>query len=139
MVKKERYNPDIIILDDGFQHRKMKRDLDIVLVDSVNKFGNQFLLPAGPLREDLNNTIKKNLHIIHSASKGLLTTINDLLDLSKIEAGKIEIVNENYHILSVVNDVCAMIKSRNEEKKLDLHFNISENLPSVLPSPCACF
>ena len=84
------------------------------------------------LREDLNNTIKKNLHIIHSASKGLLTIINDLLDLSKIEAGKIEIVKENYHILSVVNDVCAMIKSRNEEKKLDLHFNISENLPSVL-------
>lgn len=84
------------------------------------------------LREDLNNTIKKKLHIIHSASKGLLTIINDLLDLSKIEAGKIEIVKENYHILSVVNDVCAMIKSRNEEKKLDLHFNISENLPSVL-------
>ena len=84
------------------------------------------------LREDLSNTIKKNLHIIHSASKGLLTIINDLLDLSKIEAGKIEIVKENYHILSVVNDVCAMIKSRNEEKKLDLHFNISENLPSVL-------
>lgn len=84
------------------------------------------------LREDLNNTIKKNLHIIHSASKGLLTIINDLLDLSKIEAGKIEIVKENYHILSIVNDVCAMIKSRNEEKKLDLHFNISETLPSVL-------
>ena len=69
------------------------------------------------LREDLNNTIKKNLHIIHSASKGLLTIINDLLDLSKIEAGKIEIVKENYHILSIVNDVCAMIKSRNEEKR----------------------
>ena len=52
---KEKYNPDIIILDDGFQHRKMKRDLDIVLVDSKNKFGNKLLLPAGPLREDLHN------------------------------------------------------------------------------------
>ena len=40
-----------IILDDGFQHRKMHRDLDIVLVDSEKMFGNENLLPAGPLRE----------------------------------------------------------------------------------------
>lgn len=52
---KDKYNPDIIILDDGFQHRKMKRDLDIVLVDAKNKFGNKHVLPAGPLREKLSN------------------------------------------------------------------------------------
>ncbi len=40
-----------IILDDGFQHRKLRRDLDIVLVDSEKMFGNENLLPAGPLRE----------------------------------------------------------------------------------------
>ena len=40
-----------IILDDGFQHRKLKRDTDIVLVDSKMLFGNEKLLPAGPLRE----------------------------------------------------------------------------------------
>ena len=40
-----------IILDDGFQHRKLHRDLDIVLVDSEKMFGNEKLLPAGPLRE----------------------------------------------------------------------------------------
>lgn len=42
-----------IILDDGFQHRKLHRDLDIVLVDSEMGFGNEKLLPAGPLREGL--------------------------------------------------------------------------------------
>lgn len=42
-----------IILDDGFQHRKIHRDLDIVLVDSEKMFGNENLLPAGPLREGL--------------------------------------------------------------------------------------
>lgn len=52
---KEKYNPDIIILDDGFQHRKMKRDLDLLLVDAKNKFGNGYMLPAGPLRESLAN------------------------------------------------------------------------------------
>ncbi len=40
-----------IILDDGFQHRKMYRDLNIVLMDSEKMFGNECLLPAGPLRE----------------------------------------------------------------------------------------
>lgn len=42
-----------IILDDGFQHRKLHRDLDVVLVDSEKCFGNENLLPAGPLREGL--------------------------------------------------------------------------------------
>ena len=42
-----------IILDDGFQHRKIARDLDIVLVDSEKMFGNENLLPAGPLREGM--------------------------------------------------------------------------------------
>lgn len=40
-----------IILDDGFQHRKLHRDLEIVLVDSEKMFGNENILPAGPLRE----------------------------------------------------------------------------------------
>ncbi len=41
----------IIILDDGFQHRRIARDVDIVLIDSELGFGNEKLLPAGPLRE----------------------------------------------------------------------------------------
>lgn len=47
----EKFGIQVIILDDGFQHRKLHRDLDIVLMDSVKGFGNEHLLPAGPLRE----------------------------------------------------------------------------------------
>ena len=47
----QQYSPDIIILDDGFSHLKVKRDLDIVLIDGEKGFGNGHLLPAGPLRE----------------------------------------------------------------------------------------
>lgn len=47
----EKFGIQVIILDDGFQHRKLYRDLDIVLMDSVKGFGNEHLLPAGPLRE----------------------------------------------------------------------------------------
>ena len=43
--------PDIIISDDGFQHFKLGRELDIVVVDGVRRFGNGWCLPSGPLRE----------------------------------------------------------------------------------------
>lgn len=49
----EKYDVSKIVLDDGFQHRKLYRDLDIVLMDSKMGFGNENLLPAGPLREGL--------------------------------------------------------------------------------------
>lgn len=44
---------DTIILDDGFQHWRLKRDLDIVVVDATHPFGNGCVLPLGPLREPL--------------------------------------------------------------------------------------
>lgn len=47
----EKFNVTRIILDDGFQHRKLYRNKDIVLMDSKMGFGNENLLPAGPLRE----------------------------------------------------------------------------------------
>lgn len=46
-----RFSPDIILLDDGFQHQRLHRDLDIVLLDTARPFGNGFLLPRGSLRE----------------------------------------------------------------------------------------
>lgn len=48
-----RFGPDVVVLDDGFQHIRLKRDLDIVLLDAGNPFGNGKLFPAGILRESL--------------------------------------------------------------------------------------
>lgn len=47
----KRFSPDVIILDDGFQHLGIKRDRDVVLVDVSDPFGGGFCLPAGSLRE----------------------------------------------------------------------------------------
>ncbi len=46
-----RFKPDVILLDDGFQHQRLARDLDIVLLDGKAPLGNGYLLPRGPLRE----------------------------------------------------------------------------------------
>jgi tetraacyldisaccharide 4'-kinase len=45
---------DILILDDGFQHIKLHRDLNILVIDANKRFGNNRLLPAGPLRETIS-------------------------------------------------------------------------------------
>lgn len=55
-----------IILDDGFQHRKIYRDLDIVLIDSEKQFGNSCQLPAGPLRESTKNIKRADKLIVVS-------------------------------------------------------------------------
>ena len=50
-VAVDRFQADVLILDDGFQHRRLARDMDIVLLDAGRPFGNGFLLPRGGLRE----------------------------------------------------------------------------------------
>ncbi len=47
------FKPDLFLLDDGFQHFQLHRDLDLVLLDAASPFGNGRLLPRGPLREPL--------------------------------------------------------------------------------------
>jgi tetraacyldisaccharide 4'-kinase len=49
----ERSPVDIVLLDDGFQHLRLRRDLDLLLVNESEGFGNRWILPAGPLREPL--------------------------------------------------------------------------------------
>lgn len=51
----QRYQTDVIVLDDGFQHVRLARDLDIVLLDAQHPFGNGYLVPRGTLREPLSS------------------------------------------------------------------------------------
>ena len=55
---------DVIILDDGYQHWQLARDLDIVLIDTLNMFGNNFLLPRGTLREPLCNLARAHAFLL---------------------------------------------------------------------------
>ncbi len=58
------FGVDCIILDDGFQHFKIKRDLDVVIIDSLNPFGGEYLVPRGSLREPLENLRRADIFII---------------------------------------------------------------------------
>jgi tetraacyldisaccharide 4'-kinase len=56
--------PDLFILDDGFQHWGLFRDRDVLLIDSLNPFGNRKLLPLGPLREPISEISRAGIIII---------------------------------------------------------------------------
>lgn len=45
---------DVILSDDGIQHYRLMRDVEVIVIDGTRKFGNGYLLPAGPLRESTN-------------------------------------------------------------------------------------
>jgi len=59
------WSPDIIIMDDGFQHRRLQRNLNIIMIDSQRLFGNGFLLPAGSLREPISALQRADLVIFN--------------------------------------------------------------------------
>lgn len=65
----EKLNVTKIILDDGFQYRRIYRDLNLLLVDSEMKFGNEKLLPAGPLREGIDAFNRVDKLIVVNKSK----------------------------------------------------------------------
>lgn len=83
------------------------------------------------LREDMSESVKRNLRMVKSSAFGLLTLINDILDYSKIEAGRFEIVPEKFSLLSVLYDVIEMTKARNKGK-LEIETVIPEQIPAKL-------
>jgi tetraacyldisaccharide 4'-kinase len=58
---------DTLILDDGFQHLALDRDLDLVLIDALNPFGNGSLLPLGPLREPITHLSRADAIVLTRA------------------------------------------------------------------------
>ncbi len=58
------FQPDVILLDDAYQHRSLWRDLDLVLLDSHHPFGNMHLLPRGVLREPVSALHRADLFVL---------------------------------------------------------------------------
>lgn len=67
----ERAGCDILLSDDGLQHYRLGRALEIAVVDGQRGFGNGFCLPVGPLREPVSRLKKVDLVVINSAEKSL--------------------------------------------------------------------
>ena len=75
----KKFNPDVIVLDDAFQHLKLKRDIDLVLLDSNSPFGNLHLLPRGILREPLSVLLRADALIMTRSGRASETEMEKSL------------------------------------------------------------
>ena len=83
-------------------------------------------------RTNLDPDQRRYMQNIHSAGENLLALINDILDLSKIEAGMIHIEETNFSLRSLISSIAAMFDEKVKEKNLYLKTEIDEDVPDIL-------
>ena len=84
------------------------------------------------LRKSTSNVIREEIVSIKRAGANLLSIINDILDLSKIESGKLEILPKDYRLSSLLNDVTSITKAKLADSKVQFNLKIDSNMPNVL-------
>jgi tetraacyldisaccharide 4'-kinase len=99
LLAMERLAPDIFLLDDGFQHLRLHRDLNILLLDSRRPFGNGRTLPAGLLREPLSAAQRADLFIytrcgggeeaVHPPEKSACHAFHHLAGVTPLKGGEL--------------------------------------------------
>lgn len=84
------------------------------------------------LRENENETIQEYAHNIQSSSNMLLSLVNDVLDFSKIESGRLELVEGTYHLGNLLQDAMLLLNARATGKAISTQLEIDSELPSKL-------
>ncbi|MEP6668896.1 MAG: PAS domain S-box protein [Chthoniobacter sp.] len=90
---------------------------------------------AGPM----NDEQKKQLGMVHSSARHLLGLINDLLDLSRIESGKMELFVEDFAVADLVNEIAQILAPQVEQKKLHLETAIDQPALRMRADRKKCF
>ncbi|MCR5483817.1 MAG: response regulator, partial [Bacilli bacterium] len=88
---------------------------------------SEFILDSDSI-EDAHATAKD----VVSASQTLLETVNGILDISKVESGKLEIIEDNYNLKELLDNTVRMAKARMGDKQLDLRVHFAADLPDTL-------
>lgn len=84
------------------------------------------------MRETKEENIRKYSYNIQNAGKTLLGLINDVLDFTKIDTGKMETVEVEYSLSSMMHDVMSMMRDRIQDKGLELRIDVDSKVPDGL-------
>lgn len=115
----ERFACDVLILDDGFQHRQLSRDLDILTIDATQPFGTGKMLPIGTLREPKSSIQRADL---------ILLTRTDMpdIDIAKIKAD-LNRIAPNTPILESVHEPTSLHFLNRQGENLSLRVDYLKN------------
>lgn len=140
----------LYVIIDSTKHYQYMRELEKEkqIADAANKAKTEFLASMSHeirtpinavlgmdeiiLRESKEDAIKEYAMDIQAAGRTLLTIINDILDLNKIESGKMDIYPVEYDVADLVYDLSNMIKVRAEDKNLMFKVSMDSDIPSRL-------
>lgn len=133
----------IVSVDDITEHKKMMTELERANMAKTTFLANmshEIRTPMNAivgfsellLKENLNSDQLEDVENIRDASYELLTIINGILDISKIEAGKMELVEHEYNLSDIIRSVIVQMKVPAEKKGLDFCVEIEPSLPKKL-------
>jgi tetraacyldisaccharide 4'-kinase len=97
---------DVLLLDDGFQHRALARDLDVVVLDASSPFGNGHLLPAGPNREPRAALRRAGLVWLTRVDQTDPAALDALRELARAATGRAP-VESRHAVVDVVDGALA--------------------------------
>ncbi len=133
-------NPDVKMLEQVSMAKDAAEKANHAKTDFLSNMSHEIRTPLNAivgfsesLKEDnIPDSSKEKVNDIIMASENLLDIVNGILDISKIEANKLEIINKEYDIKSMLDELVALTKARIGDKGLDFRVNIDESIPRVL-------
>ncbi len=133
-------NPDIRLVEQVREEKKNAEEANASKSKFISIVSHEMRTPMNAvvgmtdllLNENPTEKQKKYLKNIQSSGKALVQILNDVLDMSKMEAGKLEIINELYQLSSILDDIRMIIENRIGNKPIELVYDIDKKVPDHL-------